>query len=57
MKNHTEIKIYKLGNKLGLSNIDIENIIENSSLEQVYFSSGPPWYPGNRYGTVSIKDL
>lgn len=57
MKNHTKTEIYGLGNKLGLNNTDIENILVNSNPEQVSFSAGPCWYPGGRYGTISIKDF
>ncbi len=57
MKNNTKNKIYWLGDKLGLSNMDIDNIIINSNPKQVYFSTGPNWYPGGRYGTFSIKDI
>ena len=50
-------KIYGLGIKLGLSKKDINDIMKDTSMgdEQTSFSSGPPTYPGGRYGTVSIK--
>ncbi|UCF49094.1 MAG: hypothetical protein JSU91_04910 [Thermoplasmatales archaeon] len=57
MKHLTKNKIYRFGDKLGLSSIDIDNIIIKSSPEQIYFSTGPNWYPGGRYGTFSIKDI
>ena len=51
------IEFYKLGIKLGLCKKDIDQLlIDNPSREeQTFFSLGPPYYPGGRYGTFSIK--
>ena len=49
----------KLGNKLGLSKKDINNILENRNTrtEQPSLSIGGPDYPGTYYGTISINDF
>lgn len=52
-------KLYKLGEKLGLAKKDFDDILKYtvSRKEQPSFSIGPPWYPGTKYGTISINDL
>ena len=59
MKQDIISKIYKHGNKLGLNKKEINIIINKQEFaqEQTLFSSGPPFYPGNRYGTISIHDF
>ena len=57
MNNITTPEIYKLGNKLGLNKIDIDIVLVNSNNEQTSFSIGPGWYPGGRYGAISIKEF
>ena len=51
--------LYKLGEKLGLSKKDFDDILKNSNnrKEQLSFQIGPPWYPGTKYGTISINDF
>jgi len=59
MKNKTTSKIYLLGEKIGLTKEDINTALLNLNKkpEQIYFSNGPPWYPGGRYGTISINEF
>ena len=57
MKNIETLDIYELGNKLGLSNIEIKSILLNPNAKQASYSIGPGWYPGLRYGAISIKDF
>ena len=55
MKNTITPEIYKLGKKLGLNKMDINIVLVNTNNKQTSLSLGPPWYPGNRYGVISIK--
>ncbi len=50
-------KFYTSAKALGLNKKEIYAILNDTSaiVEQTSFSSGPPMYPGGRYGTVSIK--
>ena len=50
-------EIYKLCKKLNIS--DYRDILEDSNIinEQPSLSLGPPWYPGSKYGTISIKNF
>lgn len=50
---------YKLGNKLGLTPEEIDDIIQNLPIqkEPASFDIGPPGYGGGRYGTISIKEF
>ena len=59
MKQDIIFKIYKLGNKLGLNKNEINIMVDKQDFiqEQTSFSFGPSWYPGNRYGTISIHDF
>ena len=59
MKKDIKYKIYELGNKLGLNKDDLDFVLKdfNAVSGQVSLSIGPPWYPGGRYGTISIKDF
>ena len=57
MKNIETLEIYELGNKLGLSKIEIDSVLLNSNAEQAFYSIGPSWYPGLRYGALSINDF
>ena len=50
-------KINKLGKMIGLNENDITSMIKESINEKYYFSTGPSWYPGGRYGTISVKDF
>jgi len=58
-KRTTKENLYKLGEKLGLAKKDFDDILKNtdSRKEQSSFSVGPPWYPGTKYGTISINDF
>jgi hypothetical protein len=51
--------LYKIVNKLGLLKKDVNNIFNSNGngRERIYFSKGPPWYPGTKYGTISTKDF
>lgn len=51
--------LFKLYEKLGLNKKDFNDILKNSNnrKEQLSFSIGPSWYPGNRYGSICINDL
>jgi len=59
MEKDFAYKLYQLGNTMSLNKKDINLILnENNKLqEQTYFSAGPNWYPGGRYGTISIKEF
>lgn len=58
MQDKLEYNIYCLGKKIGLDKKEIHTILnDNAVVEPTYFSSGPPFYPGNRYGAISISDL
>lgn len=59
MKKDTKFKIYKLGNKLGLSKDELNIIMNEQNIfsEKSSFSNGPNWYPGGRYGTISINEF
>jgi hypothetical protein len=57
MKNSIKQEIHKLGKMIGLNENDIALMLNDSINEQYYFSTGPPWYPGGRYGTISINDF
>ena len=59
MKSKKVYNIYILGKELGLNKQDIDNIISNpdKNLENVNFSNGPPWYPGGKYGVISINEF
>ena len=57
MKTIETAEIYELGNKIGLSKKDINIILLNSNTEQASYSIGPGWYPGLRYGALSIKEF
>ena len=50
-------KFYTSAKALGLNKKEIYAILNDTSaiVEQTSFSSGPPMYPGGRYGTVRIK--
>ena len=50
---------YQVGNKLGLSQIEIKNILNGGAKKtnQAKLETGPPWYPGGFYGSISIKDF
>ena len=51
-------EIYKIGKKLGMSNIEINQIFNNNEHQElIAFSAGPDIYIGTHYGTVSIKDF
>ena len=52
-------KLYKLIYKVGLNKKDFDNILKNSnnSNEHLSYSIGPPWYPGTKYGTISVNDF
>ena len=54
-----EKNIFKLGEKLGLKNDEINLLLEenNKKNEQSLTSMGPFDYPGTHYGTISIKDF
>jgi hypothetical protein len=45
-----------LREKLGLVKEDFDDIFcyESGLKEHSSFSIGPPWYPGTKYGTISI---
>ena len=49
--------LYKLCKKLNI--IKYMNTLKNSNniKENSSFSIGPPWYPGSKYGTISVKDF
>jgi hypothetical protein len=51
--------LYKIGNKLGLLKKDVKDILNSNGngRERAYFSMGPSWYPGTKYGTISIKEF
>jgi hypothetical protein len=49
-------ELYDIASKLGLTNQEIESIINSNVPEQILFSIGP-FYHGTRYGTVSINDF
>ena len=57
MKSRKNKKFYAVAETLGLDKKIIDSILNDTSREQVSFSSGPPVYPGGRYGTVSIKSF
>lgn len=59
MEQYIISKIHKLGSKLGLNKNEIDTMINKQEFiqEQTSFSFGPPFYPGNRYGTISIKEF
>lgn len=57
MKTIETAEIYELGNKIGLSKKDINIVLLNSNTEQASYSIGPGWYPGLRYGALSIKEF
>jgi hypothetical protein len=57
MRYNKKNNIYLLGKKLGLKYNEIDEIITNTKFEQVNISSGPNWYPGTHYGTLSIKEI
>jgi len=59
MKKDIIYQIFNLGSQLGLNKNEIKNIIhkQESIKDQISFSSGPPFYPGGRYGTISIKEF
>ncbi len=52
-------EFYKFAKVLGLSKKEIDVVLNSMSTrnEQPSFSLGPPFYPGGRYGTVSINDF
>ena len=58
MNKDLKNKIYGIGSKIGLNTKDLNLIINDmDSTSKVSYSSGPPGYPGGRYGTVSTKDF
>ena len=52
-------KLYKLAMELKLNKKHIEEIFNhiNYQNEKLSITSGPPWYPGSKYGTISIKEF
>ena len=52
-------KTYKIGQIIGLNKKEINEVLRKitNRKEQPSFSVGPPCYPGNFYGVVSIKDF
>ena len=52
-----ENKIYEIGKTLGLKKNDINFIFNPSVSKQASLSLGPIWYPGSRYGAISIKEF
>jgi hypothetical protein len=57
MNNNFKNQIKQLGKMLGLNNNDINIALNNKISEHTSYSMGPNWYPGCRYGTISIKDF
>ena len=59
MNEKFNYKIYDIIADLGLNKHDLEFNLKNSNpaSEISHFSLGPPWYPGGRYGTISIKEF
>jgi hypothetical protein len=57
MKNNFKNQIKQLGKMLGLNNNDINIALNNKIKEHTSYSMGPSWYPGNHYGTISVKDF
>lgn len=57
MNYNIKNKIIQLGITVGLKKSDINLILNTSVTDQTSFSLGPPWYPGSRYGAVSIKEF
>ena len=58
MRNDTKCNIYLLVDKLGLNPNEINKIMNKKVVsEQISFSNGPPWYPGGKYGTISINEF
>ena len=59
MNNIAISEVYKLGNKLGLNKNDVDFALENphAEIEKTYSSTGPTWYPGGRYGSISITEF
>ena len=59
MNENFNYKIYNIITDLGINKHDLEFILKNSNpkSETSSMSLGPPWYPGSRYGTISIKEF
>ncbi len=57
MNNTFKLKIHQLGKMVGLNKNDITQVLSDTVYEQISLSSGPSWYPGGRYGTISIKEF
>ena len=55
-KIQIENNLLRIARILGIGNKDILNSF-NSRTEQPSFSVGPSWYPGAKYGTISINDF
>jgi len=57
MDNNLKFEIYQIGKSLGLEENQINLIMESKTPEKIILSFGPSWYPGGRYGTISIYDF
>jgi len=57
MNNNFKHEIKQLGKMLGLDKNDINLVLNSTTNEPTSFSIGPSWYPGLRYGVISIKDF
>ena len=55
-KNQIENNLFRIGRMLDIRKEDILNF-NNNRKEQPSFSIGPAWYPGAKYGTISINDF
>lgn len=57
MKNYEEL--YKLINQVGLNKKDFDDFLKNlnKSNKHLSYSVGPPFYPGTKYGTISVIDF
>ena len=57
MNYDIKYKIIQLGKTVGLKKSDVKLILNTSANNQTSFLLGPPWYPGTKYGTISIKEF
>ena len=55
-RNQIDNKLLRISRMLDLRNEDVLSILNNRK-EQISFSIGPIWYPGTKYGTISIDDF
>jgi hypothetical protein len=57
MKNYKDF--YKLINQVGLNKKDFDDFLKNPNKNNKHlsYSVGPPFYPGTKYGTISVNDF